>query len=154
MSSPTIRQATAADLPPVLALLTEAELIISGVAEHIDGFLVAEDAGRIVGSAGLELYGEAALLRSVAVTSSRRGQGLGVRLVSEALAAARGNGARAVALLTEHAGPFFRRLGFTESARERLDARLLTSSEFTEPGCATALVMTLDLDNAAKEAGA
>ncbi len=148
MTSPTIRQATPADLPPVLALLKESGLITSGVAGHINGFFLADDAGQIVGCAGLEIYGDAALLRSVAVSPSRRRQGLGAQLVGDALAAAGQRGARTVALLTENAGPFFRRLGFTESARERLDARLLASSEFTEPCCSTALIMTLDLDGA------
>lgn len=150
MTGPTIRWAAPADLAPVLALLTESGLITSGVAEHIAGFLVAEDGGRVVGSAGVEIYGDAALLRSVAVAPSRRGQGLGARLVGDALAAARGNGARTIALLTEDAGPFFRRFGFSESARERLDPRLLASSQLTDPSCATALIMSMELRDAGR----
>lgn len=116
------------------------------MAEHIDGFVVAWEGGRLVGTAGLEVYGAAALLRSVAVAPSFRGRGLGKRLVSETLAAARRRGVQEVGLLTEDAGPFFRRLGFRETTRERIDPRLLASREFSDPCCAGAVTMTLNLE--------
>src|SRR6266498_2663696 len=88
----------AGDLPEVLALLER-----SGA--------------RVVGSAALELYGEAALLRSVAVEPALRGQGLGRRLALAALDLAREHGAAEVYLLTETAAEFFSRLGFRPIAR-------------------------------------
>src|SRR5437879_8565216 len=75
----TIREARERDLPGVEALLGSFNLAIAGVAQHLPGFLVLEDAGRIVASAGLELYGSAALLRSVAVAEAFRNRGLGDR---------------------------------------------------------------------------
>ncbi|MBI3975025.1 MAG: hypothetical protein HY334_01390, partial [Armatimonadetes bacterium] len=61
-------------------------------------------------------------------------------------------GVRRIALLTETAAPFFHRLGFRGSARGRLDPQLLTSSQFSEPSCATAAVMTIELDARSQEA--
>jgi N-acetylglutamate synthase-like GNAT family acetyltransferase len=59
--------ATPADLPPVLALLTASGLPHDGLAEQFDAAVVARDGDAVVGSAALELYDEAALLRSVVV---------------------------------------------------------------------------------------
>lgn len=151
MRSVAIRPAEPGDLSHVLALLEEASLLTAGAEEHFADFLVAEAGGRVVGSAGLEFYGNAALLRSVAVAPPLRGQGLGVRLVHRALAAARRRGARRVWLLTDTAGPFFHRLGFQASTREDLDRRLLASGLFTDPTCIDALVMMMDFQTAGRE---
>jgi len=54
------------ELPGILELLQEAGLPPDGLADHLSTTLVARQEGRVVGSAALELYGRAALLRSVA----------------------------------------------------------------------------------------
>src|SRR5439155_23366741 len=96
----TIREARERDLPGVEPLLVSFNLAIAGVAHHLPGFLVLEDAGRIVASAGLELYGVAALLRSVAASEAVRNPGLGDAMVTQLHHRARFNGGRAVDLLT------------------------------------------------------
>lgn len=78
-----IRRARKADLGEIERLLRDAELTTLGVADHLRGFLVAEDARVIVGCAGLETYGASALLRSV-VVSTRLSQ-IGGRLVEDLL---------------------------------------------------------------------
>jgi hypothetical protein len=60
-----------------VALLTDAGLPIDGVPEHFSSFFVVDDGGKIVGAAGLELYGEHALLRSVVVSGTTKGDGRG-----------------------------------------------------------------------------
>ena len=62
-----IARARPEDLQPTLALLDGASLPRDGVAEHFETFLVARAGGQIVGTIGLERYGESALLRSLAV---------------------------------------------------------------------------------------
>jgi hypothetical protein len=52
------RPATEADLPAVLALLAECDLPADGLAEHLSTLLVAEADQRLIGTAGLELYGQ------------------------------------------------------------------------------------------------
>jgi len=85
----------------MLALLTVVGLPPEGVAEHLQGFVVARDAnGRLVGSAGIERYGVFGLLRSVAVGPDLQRSGLGSRLVAEVLDIAANVGVGEVVLLT------------------------------------------------------
>src|SRR2546425_7079432 len=105
----TIAAATPADLPALLELLGQRALPTAGLPDHVDTTLVARDAGHVVGSAALELYGTAALLRSVAVAPEQRGHGLGQELTRHALALARRRNIRTVYLLTETAGGVFPR---------------------------------------------
>ncbi len=141
MNETVLRPAAPADLPKILELLRQAGLVVAGVPEHLHAFVVAEDGGKIVGSAGLEAYGDTALLRSVAVAPEHRGRGVGRRLVESALTEARHRRLREVVLLTETAAPFFRRLGFQEVERAALDPRFAASAEFGEGSCATAVAM-------------
>src|SRR3990172_5163315 len=113
-----LRAAVAPDLLQIVEMLHGAGLIVAGVEDHLGAFLVAADGERVIGSAGLEVYGDVALLRSVAVDEGFRGQGLGRRLVTAALANARHLGVREVALLTTSAAPVFRRPGFREGGRQ------------------------------------
>ena len=85
---PAVRRAAAKDLPPIERLLADCELPSEGVSEWIDHFWVADASGAIVAVAGLELYDDGALLRSVAVSPGRRGSGIGRVLVERVLAAA------------------------------------------------------------------
>jgi hypothetical protein len=63
----TIRIAKRSELDKVLKLLESLDLPGDGVEEHLDEFLVAEEAGRVIGAVGLEVYGSVGLLRSLAV---------------------------------------------------------------------------------------
>src|SRR5207249_768969 len=81
----TIAAATSADLPALLELLGQSALPTAGLADHLDTTLVAHEAGHVVGSAALELYGTTALLRSVAVAPGLPGRGLGQALHRPAL---------------------------------------------------------------------
>src|SRR5262245_53687185 len=102
----TIGAARDSDLPAVLALLERSGLPPDGLSEHMVTTLVARSGDAVVGSAALEVYGAAALLRSVAVDSALRGQGLGQRLTRAALDLARQLGIATVYLLTETASDF------------------------------------------------
>ncbi|HJW82717.1 MAG TPA: amino acid acetyltransferase, partial [Anaerolineae bacterium] len=67
-----IESARAGDLPAIFTLLQRSSLPQDGLADHLAATLVARDGDRVVGSAALELYGESALLRSVAVDAALR----------------------------------------------------------------------------------
>lgn len=82
------------------------------IQEFLGSFWVLESEDGVVGCAGIEIYGEAAVLRSVVVAPSSRGTGEGDRLVRTGLDYARGHGAKRVYLFTMHAAPFFARYGF------------------------------------------
>src|SRR5271157_2105652 len=84
-----IRPATDTDLPAILELLAINHLPADGLAAHIHTAFIAHQAGQCVGSGALEIYGQAALLRSVAVAPALQRQGLGQRLIDAALLLAR-----------------------------------------------------------------
>ena len=131
---PVLSRATRGDLPAVLALIRQCELLETGVAEAIAGFCVARSADALVGCAGLETYGELGLLRSVAVELSARHAGLGTRLVDGVAAAARAQGLRELFLLTSTAASFFERRGFVSVLRSSVPAPIAGSWEF-RVGC-------------------
>jgi amino-acid N-acetyltransferase len=141
----TIEAATAADLPAILALLARSGLPEAGLADHLATALVARSGGAIAGSAALEVYGEAALLRSVAVDAAWRGQGLGQALTRAALDLARQRGVVTVYLLTETAAGFFPRFGFRPVPRAAVAPAVQQSVEFTSacPASAQALALRL-----------
>lgn len=145
MTTIQIEPAAPADLPAVLDLLSASGLPHDGLAEHFDVALVARDGEVVVGSAALELYGEAALLRSVAVTEGLRGQGLGRQLTSAALGLARARGVRRVYLLTTTAEGYFPSFGFAPIARAEVEPAVQTSVEFTGACPAAAAVLALSL---------
>lgn len=136
-----LRAASAADRPAIERLLGELKLPVAGVGDWISQFWVAESNGRIVGVAGIELYGDGALLRSVAVDPAWRSSGLGRTLVDRALDGARSSGARDVFLLTTTAENYFPRLGFVGTSREQVPAGVQGSIEFREACPASAVVM-------------
>ena len=140
-----IAAASAADLPIVLDLLQRCKLPQEGLEHHLATTLVAREAARIIGCAALELYGRAALLRSVAVEPSSRGLGLGAQLTNAALDLARAHGVQTVYLLTDTASVFFLRFGFRRVLRTDVDAAVQRSVEFTDACPENALAMRADL---------
>ena len=141
-----IRPARATELASVLDLLERCALPVMGLADHVGTLLVADDGRLVVGSAGLELHGHSALLRSVAVDASARGQGLGQRLTLAALDLARSRGTRDVFLLTTTAETFFPRFGFEPVERPNVPDAVRQSVEFTSACPASAVVLRKDLD--------
>jgi amino-acid N-acetyltransferase len=140
-----IRPAEVGELPDVLRLLAESKLPVEGVAEHLDGFLVGEEAGNVVGVIGCERYGDVGLLRSLAVTRSARGRQWGRRLLESLMAQTRQEDLRALYLLTETAEGFFARFGFQTVPRDSLDPRLQASRELQGVCPESAVAMRMDL---------
>ena len=134
-----IGPATAADRPAVFGLLEAAGLPLDGLEPHFDTVVVARQDGAIVGSAALKIYPHGALLRSVAVADSLRGQGLGLQLTQAALDLAARSNTRAIYLLTTTAEGFFPKFGFVRIARADVPADVQQSVEFASacPSSAT-----------------
>jgi arsenite methyltransferase len=144
-----LRSARASDLVALRTLLRGADLPEAGVSGELDGFVVAEDAGVLVGAAGLEVHGKAGLLRSVVVAEAWRGRGLGAVLAEDRLRRARELGLGQVYLLTTTASSWFPRLGFVEVERDSVPDQVRSSQEFAEVCPVSAVVMAVDLAAAA-----
>ena len=136
-----IEPASDADGPSILQLLLEAGLPIDGLLEHIHTAFVARDGAAIVGCAALEVYADGVLLRSVAVSPTARGHGLGDRLTDAAITLAQSLGAPAVYLLTTSAESYFPRFGFVPMTREQVPMGVQQSIEFCSACPASAVVM-------------
>jgi amino-acid N-acetyltransferase len=148
MSVDHVRSATQADLPDVTRLLQDADLITAGVPAHIGDFLVLEEEGRIIASAGVERYGAQALLRSVAVAPAYRNRGFARLLVSRILERAAGQQVQNVYIFTATAPGYFRRFGFVPIDRDGVAEPVRASEEYGEC-CAGAEAMVLRLTPAA-----
>lgn len=140
-----MRQARTEDLPRVLELLRQAGLPLEGVEQHLPNFLLEFDGQTLVGCAGLEVWGQAGLLRSVAVHPNYRSRGIAGRLVQAVLEQARQRGLASLSLLTTTAEDYFPRFGFVRVERSELPAALHASEEFRGacPDTAAALHLTL-----------
>jgi len=136
-----IRPARSGDLAGIERLLTAAHLPLAGVAEALQGFVVAESDGAIVGTAALELCRDNALLRSVAVAPEWRSRGLGRALVTRVIADAEAQGIRALYLLTTTAEHYFPSFGFQQIAREEVPSAVQATEEFAGACPASAVVM-------------
>ncbi len=136
-----LEQAKTEDARGILELLERSRLPLDGLMDHLATTIVARHDGRIVGSAALEMYQGAALLRSVAVDPALQGRGLGRELTEAALRLARKLRVSDVYLLTTTAATFFPKFGFREITRDAVPAAVKTSVEFTTACPASATVM-------------
>ena len=127
MNPTTLRKARLEDRGELEALLEECGLSAIGLIDVLDGLLVAEGDGRLVGMAGIERYGDSVLVRSVAVRERNRSRGIGEALVSGLLDRARDLGASRAYLLTDTAERFFSALGFETVPRSHVPAAVLAS---------------------------
>lgn len=136
-----IRPADAADEPRILALLAASGLPSDDLRASAVALWVAERAGDIVGVVGLQGFGDAALLRSLAVDAIQRGAGLGAALLAHAQARAQADGTRELFLLTETATDFFAAHGYRVIAREQVPADVRGSAQFRSLCPASAVCM-------------
>ena len=142
----SIRTASEKDADAVWMLLRDAALPTAGVPDDLANFLVAERDGQgtLLGTVGLERYGDAALLRSAAVRASERGTGIGEALVKRLIESSRADGVRTLVLLTTTADAWFPRFGFVRITRAEVPQALHASAEFQGACPDSAVVMWLE----------
>jgi amino-acid N-acetyltransferase len=143
-----VEPAAPADEAGILRLVDACGLPLDGLVDHLDTALVARADGRVVACAALEVHGDGALLRSVAVDGALRGTGLGQRVVRAALALAHARGVRSVYLLTTTAAQFFPRFGFRPVARDAVPDGVRRSVEFRSACPASAEAMVVEVGDA------
>ena len=119
-----------ADYPGIQSLLELVNLSFEGVQENLDQFIILSEANEMVGVVGLEIYGDKAILRSLAVDKNRHGKGYGRQLTDRIIQKAQDEKISELYLLTETAETFFARFGFERISRELVDDTVKTSLQF------------------------
>jgi len=125
--------------------LAGAGLPVDDLTDAGRSFYRFSQGGETVGFGGLEVYGEAAFLRSIVVLSDRQGFGFGHAITLSLLDQARRQGADAAYLLTESAAPFFQSLGFRPIARDEAPAEIRTTRQAASLCPASAALMVRSL---------
>lgn len=142
----TLQRAGTDDLAHVETLLDANDLPTEDISSGTTAFFVECMNDEPIGIGGLERYGKHALLRSVVIEASSRGEGHGTALCEQLLMHAARRGVTGVYLLTTTAADFFETLGFEEIDRERAPPAIRATREFTDlcPSAAVCLRMALD----------
>lgn len=134
------------DEPQVRQLLAACELPDEDItASHLQHFLVMRHEMNLAGVIGLELFGQCALLRSLAVGPHVRGQGIATRLVEKVEAYARSHDVESLYLLTTTAEGFFEKQGFRTTDRNNVPTVLKETAEFKSICPSTAICMVKSL---------
>jgi amino-acid N-acetyltransferase len=133
-------------LDPVKALLASMSLPTADLTEaHCRDFFYTGPPEAPTGLVGLEMLGDVALLRSLAVSPADRNSGAGSALVRRAEEHARSHGVRVVYLLTTTAEGFFARRGYGTAARETAPAAIRATREFAGLCPASSVFMSKQL---------
>ena len=147
MSDPdvSLEPATPTDLDRVERLLAANDLPTADVRADAPRFYVARVDGEAVGVGGLELHGDAGLLRSVVVADPHRGRGYGTAIRAALEACAEQADVETLYLLTTTAADFFREHGYVVVDRAAAPERLRTSRQFADlcPESATCMRKSL-----------
>jgi amino-acid N-acetyltransferase len=137
------------DLAAVQRLLSANDLPHEDIGSHLERCLLAWSGDRLVGSVGLEICGEPALLRSLCVDSRFRSQGVARELCRRIESFARLAGCTRLYLLTTTAERFFARRGYQVVGRASAPAPIQATLEFGSACPATARCMTRAVPNGA-----
>ncbi|HBL77779.1 MAG: hypothetical protein A2W90_02275 [Bacteroidetes bacterium GWF2_42_66] len=133
------------DLSAVIELLKFWELPFIDVGEPAVHLYLLKEKDRLNGTGGLEIYGDDALIRSVAVAEEFRGTGLGKTICGELEQIAAESGVKTLYLLTTTATHFFERRGYRIVKREEFPDRIKETGQFSElcPVSAVCMIKTL-----------
>lgn len=132
-----VRLAQETDFADIVRLLQKANVNADGVDKPTSRFLVVENQGtesaNIIGTAGVEFYGEKALLRSLVLESAGNAR-IGVEMIRLLLAFVQEQAMKELYLLTRASTSFFEQLGFSEIAWDQLPHDIRMSAHVQETG--------------------
>jgi len=100
----------------------------------------------LIGTGGIEIYGDFGLLRSVSVVESFKGKKWGSKITMHLIDKAKESNLKGLYLLTETASGFFHKLGFNVTSREQVIQEVKNSKQFTYACPASAVCMYLHLE--------
>jgi UDP-N-acetylmuramate: L-alanyl-gamma-D-glutamyl-meso-diaminopimelate ligase len=142
-----IRPAQRGDMDSVREILKSVNLSDEQARDNqFQSFFVLRNEKGNVGCVSLEVYGDDAVLRALAVDPEFRGAGYGWMLADMAVGQARWRGVRRIYLLTESASDFFAaKFGFRVVDRTTLSKSISGSETFAAHAGSARVAMRLDL---------
>jgi amino-acid N-acetyltransferase len=133
------------DLPGVYRLLTECDLPSSDLISSQVRIWVLRKGQDIIGTIGLELYGDHGFLRSFAVTQPYRKLGMGGRLIDTLIEFSRSQGVHTLHLLTTSAENYFEKIGFKKWDRTEAPETIRGNAQFSTLCSSAAVYMNRKL---------
>jgi UDP-N-acetylmuramate: L-alanyl-gamma-D-glutamyl-meso-diaminopimelate ligase len=141
-----VMPAKRSDVDEMRALVEHAGLREPIEPEDYPSFFCLRNEGGMSAVVALEVYGDEAILRSLAVSPEWRGGGYGWMLADTAISHARHRGVRRIYLLTEIASDFFAaKHGFRVVDRSTVSPAVAASRTFQDTRGSTFVAMRLDL---------
>jgi UDP-N-acetylmuramate: L-alanyl-gamma-D-glutamyl-meso-diaminopimelate ligase len=142
-----LKPARRSDMPDVRALLDKVGLGSEPARDdQFPAFYVLTNEQGMAGVVALDVLGDDAILRALAVDPEFRGAGYGWMLADMAVSQARWRGVRRIYLLTETASDFFAaKFGFRVVDRTTLSKQVAASETFTAAKGTGLVAMRLDL---------
>lgn len=101
----------------------------------------------LIGTGGVEIYGDFGLLRSVSVVGNYKGKKIGSKITMHLIDKAKESNLKGLYLLTETAPDFFQKFGFDVTGREHVANEVKNSKEFTHVCPVSAVCMYLHLES-------
>jgi N-acetylglutamate synthase-like GNAT family acetyltransferase len=138
------------DEAAIKTLLAACELPYLDITPFLSNFVLARSDGAIVGVIGLEVYGRAALVRSMAVIPDFRRKGIAGALNKRILALGQLLGVQEVYLLTLTAADYASGLGFQKISRDDVPESIQATGEFKSLCPQTAVCMLKRIDREAQ----
>lgn len=124
----------------VLSILQANDLPVSDLDADKKLFMLKQN-DAIIGTAGLEMFEDCALLRSICIVKKEQGKGFGKKITHELEEIAKQNGINRLFLLTTTAKNFFFKEGYEIIQRTDVPASIKASSEFESVCPSSAVVM-------------
>lgn len=142
-----IRPSSPHDLPLVEKLLSDLDLPIEGVQDQFNNYFILENISKeLIGVAGLEIYNQYGLLRSVAIHQKFQNKHLGTYMVKKVEEFGKSKNLKEIYLLTETAEKFFSKHGYTLVQRDLVPEDIQKSYEYSTACKNSAIVMKKQLN--------
>lgn len=127
-----LRKLNSIDLKEAIELLKHWNLPHSDLSNpHVQLYSLKDETG-LKGTGGLEIYGENALIRSVAISEESIGQGIGRIICDQLEQIAAKLGVKTLYLLTTSAASFFEHRGYIVISRDQFPDVIKNTSQFSE----------------------
>lgn len=144
LSTALKRAVTQTERQEVMDLLQQQKLPVSDINEDTLLYILL-DGEKPVGTAGLDIFDDCSLLRSISVTGEVRGKGYGRTLIEQIERFAKDSGISSMYLITHTAKVFFERQGYLVIDRTTAPDAIKQTDQFTGLCPSTAVVMKKDI---------